>query len=116
MEVGTTLKPGRRGTARLTRKFGDRLVCVRYRYDRVRRRRLKTVELISAEHRWEPPPVRLQDCAPVRVAYQERDLREVAREHSGRWDRVQRAWLVPRSFIDALGLSKRVIRGNSREG
>jgi hypothetical protein len=35
--------------------LGDRLVCVRYRYDEQQKKRCKTVELIVEEDGWEPP-------------------------------------------------------------
>ena len=53
------LKPGQKGTKQLLAQYGDRLVCVRYRYDAQRKKRFKTVELIVAERDWEPPPPRL---------------------------------------------------------
>jgi hypothetical protein len=49
------LKPGQKGTKQLLTQYGDRLVCVRYRYDAQRKKRFKTVELIVAERAWEPP-------------------------------------------------------------
>jgi hypothetical protein len=48
-EVRTTLAPGQNGTKRLLRQYGDQLVCVRYRYDKLRGKRLKTIELIIDE-------------------------------------------------------------------
>ena len=33
METRVTLQPGDKGTKKLVRKFGDQLLCVRYRYD-----------------------------------------------------------------------------------
>ncbi len=33
MKTQTHLKPGQKGTKRLLEKYGDTLVCVRYRYD-----------------------------------------------------------------------------------
>ena len=53
-EVRTTLAPGQNGTKRLLRQYGDQLVCVRYRYDKLRGKRLKTVELIIDEQDWVP--------------------------------------------------------------
>src|SRR5664280_1830410 len=47
--VGSCLKPGRKGTRKLLREFGPRLVCVRYRYDERKRTRTKTVEHPPAE-------------------------------------------------------------------
>ena len=43
------LKPGQKGTKQLLAQYGDRLVCVRYRYDAQRKKRFKTVELSVAE-------------------------------------------------------------------
>ena len=49
MEVLKTLKPGDNGTKRLSNRYGDRLVCVRYRQDKSRNRRFTTVEIIVDE-------------------------------------------------------------------
>jgi len=49
------LKPGQKGTKRLTDKYGDALVCIRFRYDAESRQRLKTVELIVEKADWTPP-------------------------------------------------------------
>ena len=48
------LKPGQRGTKKLCAEYGERLLCVRYRYDEERRKRPKTVELEVDEVDWEP--------------------------------------------------------------
>jgi hypothetical protein len=39
-----TLRPSQPGTKQLRVQCGERLVCVRYRYDEQRQKRLKTVE------------------------------------------------------------------------
>lgn len=39
-EVRATLLPGQKGTVRLHKEYGDQLICVRYRYDKLRGRRL----------------------------------------------------------------------------
>jgi hypothetical protein len=49
IEVKITLKPGQNGTKRLVEQYGDQLICVRYRYDKVKRKRYKTIELIIDE-------------------------------------------------------------------
>ena len=46
MQTRVTLRPGEKGTKALVEEHGDRLVCVRYRYDATARVRYKTVELI----------------------------------------------------------------------
>jgi hypothetical protein len=47
MQTRLKLNPGQRGTKKLVANYGDRLVCVRYRYDEQTKRRYKTVELIE---------------------------------------------------------------------
>jgi hypothetical protein len=61
------LKPGQRGTKKLYAQYGDRLVCVRYRYDAQAKKRYKTVELILETRDWEPPPPRIKATALVKV-------------------------------------------------
>ena len=50
------ISPGQKGTKKLHEQYGDRLFCVRYRYDRQRWKRYKTIELIVEEAEWMPPP------------------------------------------------------------
>ncbi len=58
MRIRLNLKPGQKGTGKLSGQYGDRLLCVRYRYDEERKKRLKTVELITEEKDWEPEVAR----------------------------------------------------------
>lgn len=46
MRIRSTVQPGQPGAKKLLPQYGDRLVCVRYRYDEQRKKRFKTVELI----------------------------------------------------------------------
>lgn len=54
MKAHTHLKPGQKGTRRLVEQFGDKLICVRYRYDEIRQVRMKTVEIIIDERPCDP--------------------------------------------------------------
>jgi len=45
MEARVTLRPGDKGTKKLVREFGQKLLCVRYRYDPIKRMR-HPVELV----------------------------------------------------------------------
>lgn len=49
MKAHKHLKPGENGTLRLVERFGDALLCVRYRYDAIRDMRIKTAEIIVDE-------------------------------------------------------------------
>jgi len=57
-QVRLNLEPGQKATRKLLAKYGDRFVCVRCRYDRARRKRFKTVEIIADERDWEPSRLR----------------------------------------------------------
>ena len=46
MKTKLTLRLGGRGTKKLAEFYGDRLVAMRYRYDEVSRKRIKTAEII----------------------------------------------------------------------
>ena len=54
MQTRLTLAPGQNGTKKLVAKYGNKLICVRYRYDPEKRKRYKTVELIVEEAEWHP--------------------------------------------------------------
>lgn len=120
METRVTLRPGSKGTKALTTEFGDRLICVRYRYDIAGKRRMKTVEIIVDEAPWEParrPPAppdrereRPREIVGVRVAFAEEALRQTVREAGGHWDRQLGLWLLPIGVARLLGLEERIIR------
>ncbi|MBI3636799.1 MAG: hypothetical protein HY216_11425, partial [Candidatus Rokubacteria bacterium] len=59
--------------SQLLAQYGDRLICVRYRYDAQRKKRFKTVELLVAERDWEPPRPRFapDQIVGLRVAFAE---------------------------------------------
>ena len=83
MDVVKTLPPGQPGTQRFQRKYGERLVLVRYRHDAVRQRRLTTVELIVDEAPFHLRRSVDRELLPhsnghvyVRIAYGETDLRQ----------------------------------------
>jgi hypothetical protein len=49
MRTRLTLRPHQRGAQQLLAQYGNRLVCVRYRYEAQQQKRVKTVELIVEE-------------------------------------------------------------------
>ena len=87
------LKPGQKGTKQLLAEYGDRLICVRYRYDAQRKKRLKTVELIVAERDWEPRPRFADDqIVGLRVAFADVAVRTQVKQAGGTWNPVRRVW------------------------
>jgi hypothetical protein len=109
-EIRTTLQPGQKGTKRLQEQYGDQLICVRYRYDKLRGRRLKTVELIVDEQPWVPGcTIPAERQVAVRVGYNEHDLRERVKLAGGWWDAEKKAWRLGFGKVLTLGLERRLI-------
>jgi len=81
-----TWQPGRTGTKTLLERYGDQLLCVRYRDDEARQRRLTPVASIVEEAPWHP------ECAArngavivgVRVGVQEVSLQRRVKLAGGR--------------------------------
>ncbi|WP_306534532.1 hypothetical protein, partial [Geobacter sp.] len=93
--IGTTLRPGQKGTRELLKSYGDQLVCVRYRYDKALGKRYKTVELIIDEQDWMPGVTIQPDRrAPIEVGYGETELREQIKAAGGFWNAEKRAWML----------------------
>ena len=109
--VGLHLKPGQRGTKQLLAQYGDRLICVRYRYDPQRKKRFKTIELVVAERDWQPSRARFGDDQVVglRVAYAEVAVRDRVKRAGGRWNPERRVWQLRYDRVVALGLNARIV-------
>jgi hypothetical protein len=110
MRARSKLKPGQPGTRKLVEQYGDRLVCVRYRYDALKRRRYTTAELIVDESDWDPMPsaTARRERVAVRIAVREVKLREKVKSAGGRWDPEQRVWHLQMEQVLQLGLGGRV--------
>ncbi len=69
MKTRLILKPGQRGTKSPAKKYGNALLCVRFRYDARLRQRLKTVELIVERSEWTPqqPQYTADTLVPLRI-------------------------------------------------
>jgi hypothetical protein len=103
------VKPGQKGSKRLVELYGDRLLCVRYRYDEIRRVRLKTVELVVEEKPWQPPfRFRDEDMAAVTVGFGETALREKLRKLRAQWDPEAKVWMVQYRKIRGTELEARI--------
>jgi hypothetical protein len=105
-----TLKPGRSGTRDLVEKYGEQLVCVRYRYDDELGIRYKTVELIVDEKPWKPPTARYRptDLVHIRIDPHESQLRDALKLLGGRYDRVTQTWLIAHAAAAALRITSRI--------
>lgn len=111
MKTRLKLLPGQKGTKKLVDQYGAALVCVRYRYDEIRRVRVKTVELIVEAKDWNPPPAKFADNAIVAVciAYTEDTLKQLAKAAGGRWDPAVKLWRVLYGKIKGTPLEKHIV-------
>ena len=111
MRTRLHLKPGQKGTKQLLAQYGDRLVCVRYRYDAQRKKRFKTVEIIVAERDWDPPAPRFpaETIVGVRVGFAEADMRERVKQAGGKWNRSRKVWDMRYDQVVALKLEARIV-------
>lgn len=109
MEIKATFLPGQNGTKGLVKKYGDQLVCVRYRYDSLRQKRLKTVELIIDETDWVPKDfVDGERLVSLRIAFKEEELRNKVKVAGGHWDPEVKGWKLPYQKAVELGLKRRI--------
>jgi len=97
--------------AGLLAQYGDRLICVRYRYDAQRKKRFKTVELLVAERDWQPPRPRFahDQIVGLRVAFADVAVRDRVKQAGGTWNPKRRVWQLCYDRVVALGLNGRIV-------
>lgn len=102
-------KPGQHGTKSLMKKYGDALVCVRFRYDSERGQRFKTVELIIEQNDWTPPPARFshETIVPLHIKANDLAARNKAKSAGGRWNPEKQLWFV--SYGNVVGRLKLIL-------
>ncbi len=110
MKTRLVLKPGQRGTKSLAKKYGDALLCVRFRYDAELRQRLKTIELIIERTEWAPPPPRFtaDTLVPLRIEASDMQTRLLAKTAGGRWNPEKQLWFAKYGKIAGTSLEKHI--------
>lgn len=104
--VSKTLWPGRPGTRKHHRTYGNALVCVRYRRDPKGVIRFTTVELVIEQARINP---RLENDQTygVETWWWEADVAHAIKAAQGRWDPETRLWQLTGQAIKRLRLQHR---------
>ena len=108
MRIKLVLKPGQAGTKKMVAKYGDRLICVRYRYDDINKKRYKTVELIEDETDWVKIPA-ADAIVVVEIIWGEIDLARHVKRAGGKWNPDHKGLELPYSQVVSLGLEDRII-------
>lgn len=116
MTTRLKLKPGQKGTKKLLVEHGDALVCVRYRYDEASGTRIKTVELIVEKMAWRPATRKFKDddLVPVRIGFDETNLKKAANEAKGRWNPEVKIWFIRYGRVRGTELEKQWRRTENR--
>ena len=105
------LDPGAPGSKKYLEKYGDQLVCVRYKYNAEKGTKLKTVELLISEEPWQKQKRRIpmNKIVLVRVEYSEVYLRRLIKAAGGKWNKEKLLWEIPYGSVKPLGLEDRII-------
>jgi hypothetical protein len=113
--IRLTLHPDQDGAKALRAEYGERSVCVRYRYDVQNRKRYKTVELVIAEGTWTPiaPIPAPGRVVAIRVGATELEVRRQAKSAGGQWNAQRGVWKLRYDRVVALGLHPREVEANS---
>ena len=106
------MKPGQPGTKQLSEQYGAQLVCVRYRYDALTRKRIKTVEIVVAESEWLPPEERFsqEEIVWVRIGFVDYTTEEHLLAAGGQWDGTRCVWNIRYDAAVKLGFAAQVER------
>ena len=116
MDVIKKMKPGVPGTKRLHAKYGEQLVCVRYRHDKQHHRRVTTIELIVDEGFYLPErnASHLLDYKNnnrnvyIRIDYRESELRGIVKNAGGKWEPNSKRWILRYRDAERLQLYERI--------
>ena len=111
MKSSKKLFPGSPGTKQLVKKYGNKLYCVRYRYDEAAKKRIKTAEIIVDEKEWVKNSNRISPNkrVKIKISYSEKDIRNKIKLMGGTWDAVNRVWRLDYKAVKALRLEKRIV-------
>ena len=92
--------------------IGDSLICVRYKYDPIKGRKLKTVELIVEEKPWGKNKNRIpaNKIVSIKVDYGEKNTGILVRRAGGVWNRKKRLWELSYMTVMNLGLEDRIVK------
>ena len=111
MRTRLTRQPGQPGTKQLVAEYGAKLVCVRYRYDEAKGRRVKTVELIVEETSYTPEAVsyKPQTIVGLQIGFAEVEIKRLVKAAGAKWNPLQRVWEIRYDKAVVLELTARIV-------
>ena len=116
--VEQTLIIGENGTKTLSKRYGDSLVCVRYRRCARTGARYKTVELKLRAY--EAPALHRADfyqreTVHLQISWEERELQPAIKQAGGRWEPEAKLWKVNGATVERLRLWDRVVQPTNEQ-
>ena len=111
MRTRLTRQPGQPGPKQLVAEYGAKLVCVRYRYDAAKGRRIKTVELIVKKTPYTPAAVAYQPQTIVglQVGFEEVEIKRLVKAAGAKWNPTRRVWEIRYDKAVVLELTARIV-------
>ncbi len=103
MEITKTIQAGKTGSKNLLNQYGDRLICVRYRIDRLTKKRYTTVELIVNEKNI------IDFDVWVNIRFNDKKLRIQLIKEGAKWNSEKRMWKMSYETAITLKLRDRII-------
>jgi hypothetical protein len=107
--IGRKVLAGKPGTKRMVEKYGDKLVCIRYRYDLEKKIKYKTAEIIVDSGFWDGVNEGKRKLN-LRIGFEEYELREKVKAAGGNWNKEKKVWEIDRRAVNLLGLRERVVK------
>ena len=105
------ISAGKPGTKKITEQYGDDLVCVRYKYDREKRIKYKTVELIIDRGLWNPDLAKKNSKkVEVIIYFNEIELSKKIKAAGGNWNPKEKVWEINFKTAKELGVTDRIIK------
>jgi hypothetical protein len=111
MKTTKKLAAGQPGTRKWLQKYGECLICVRYKYDPHKNKKMITVELKEELCDWKKNKQRIPDNKIVylKIEFEEIELRKRIRSLGGSWNNLKKNWELPYKHVKSLNLEKRMV-------
>ena len=84
---------------------------MRYRYDEIKRRRLKTVEFIVEETSYTPKAklIKPETIVGLQVGYEETEIKQLVKAAGAKWNPARRVWEIRYDKAVVLELTARIV-------
>ena len=109
-KVVKRLRPDQRGALKLGRRYGDALVCVRYRHSADGRLRFTTIELVVDQAPvMRRSPIKQDPIVLVRLPWMDQRSFTLLIGRGATWHRDRRIWSMPESMAKSFGPAARIV-------